>query len=76
MKMYEEDKEKHKDDRRIKFPLHAERRARRKAGKIFLHHLWKAWRTLEGLPVPQPWVLEHGGHSKEILPPTAYPGLT
>lgn len=55
---------------------HAERRARRKVGKIFLHHFWKEWRILEGLPVPQPWVLEHGGHSKEILPPTAYEGLS
>jgi hypothetical protein len=75
-KIFEEDSGKAREDRRVQSLLHAERRARRKAGKIFLHHLWKAWRELEGLPVPKPWVLEHGGHSKEILPPTAYPGLT
>jgi hypothetical protein len=74
-KMFEADQKKHKSDRRIKNRMHAERRARRKTGKIFLHHLWKAWRTLEGLPVPLPWPLAEGGHSKEILPPTAYPGM-
>jgi hypothetical protein len=75
IKMMDEDANKPKDDQRVKSKLHAERRARRKAGKIFLSHFWKAWRTLEGLPTPQPWVLAQGGHSKEILPPTAYPGL-
>jgi hypothetical protein len=78
IKLFEADEAKKKpvEDRQIKSRMHAERRARRKAGKIFLHHVWKKWRELEGLPTPQPWVLEHGGHTKEILPPTDYPGLT
>lgn len=75
MKMVEEDAEKSKDERRVQSKLHAERRARRKAGKIFLSHFWKAWREIEGLPTPQPYALGIGGHSHEILPPTAYPGL-
>ncbi len=75
MKMFEEDEKKPKEDRRVQSRLHAERRARRKTGKIFLHHLWKQWRLLEGLPVPLPWVLAEGGHSKEIMPPTEYAGL-
>ena len=70
----EADKDLPKDERRVKNGMHVERRARRKAGKIFLHHFWKEWRLAEGLPVPLPWILEQGGHSKEILPPTAYPG--
>lgn len=75
MKLFEEDANKPKAKKRCHSKGHAERRARRKTGKIFLHHLWKKWRELEGLPVPQPWVLAHGGHSKEILAPTEYPGL-
>lgn len=76
MKIMEEDQTKPKEQRRVHSKLHAERRARRKVGKIFLHHFWKTWRELEGLPTPQPWPLALGGHSKEILPPTAFAGLT
>jgi hypothetical protein len=76
VKMLEEDAKKLPEDRRVQSKLHAERRVRRKVGKIFLHHLWKKWRELEGLPVPQPWVLAHGGHTHEILPPTEIEGLT
>jgi hypothetical protein len=75
LQLMEEDAKKSKEDRRVQSKLHAERRARRKVGKIFLHHLWKAWRELEGLPTPQPWVLALGGHSKEIKPPTEYVAL-
>jgi len=70
----EEDAKKNKSERRVQSLYHAERRARRKAGKIFLHHFWKKWREAEGLPTPQPWALSHGGHTTEILPPTDYPG--
>ncbi len=75
LKILEEDKNKPKDQQRVENKIHVERRAKRKAAKIFVHHVWKKWRELEGLPVPQPWVLAHGGHTHEILPPTDYPGL-
>jgi len=48
--------------------LHIHRMAKRYAGKIFLEHLWVEWRTLEGLPVSKPWVIEHGGHGNYIEP--------
>lgn len=41
---------------------HINAMARRKVVKIFLSHMWEEWRTIAGLPTPNPWVLEHGGH--------------
>jgi len=46
--------------------LHIHNMAKRYAGKIFLQHLWKTWRELEGLPVTEPWVIAHGGHNRYI----------
>jgi hypothetical protein len=40
--------------------------AKRKTVKLFLSHLWEAWRLIEGLPVRQPWALEYGGHTTYI----------
>ena len=34
------------------------------AGKQFMDDLWVMWRRLEGLPVTEPWVIAHGGHTK------------
>jgi len=45
---------------------HIHMMAKRYAGKIFLEHLWIAWREIEGLPVTMPWVFERGGHRDYI----------
>jgi len=34
----------------------------RKVEKMFLSHLWATWRTVEGLPVRNLYVIEHLGH--------------
>lgn len=44
-------------------------RAMRYSVKIFLSHYHHVGRTLLGLPVVKPWVLEHGGHAHYIPPP-------
>lgn len=50
--------------------MHKFNRAKRKAVKLFIAHLWAIWRDLEGLPVRVPYVVEKLGH--EIIPaPTA-----
>lgn len=49
-------------------PLHRQRRAMRKVVKIFLQHLWVKWRTLEGLPVTEPYCEAYLGH-KPVPPP-------
>lgn len=36
----------------------------RKMVKLFLSHLWEAWRKLEGLPVRDPYAVEKLGHEK------------
>ncbi len=38
---------------------HRHNAAMRKMGKIFIACLWLAWREAEGLPVRDPWILEH-----------------
>lgn len=42
--------------------------ARRKTVKIFLSHLWEEWRTLEGLPTPEPYSFSVLGHTDKIKP--------
>lgn len=45
--------------------------------KIFLSHLWLRWRTLEGLPIPQPYVQEHLGHTHIYKPEEfGWPAMT
>lgn len=39
---------------------------------IFLAHYHQVGREMLGLPVPRPWVVEHGGHS-HVLPPPCWP---
>jgi len=46
--------------------MHLHRRAMRKMGKIFLSHLWVAWRNSEGLPVTKPYVQAIMGHTNMI----------
>jgi len=43
-------------------------RARRKAVKVFLNHYWIKGRALQGLPVDDPWIIGHDGHSHFIQP--------
>jgi hypothetical protein len=49
-------------------PIRTDYAARRKMLKIFEQHLWLKWREAVGLPVSQPWVIEHGGHVHYISP--------
>lgn len=42
---------------------HLDRMAKRKIVKLFLSHLWVAWRTLEGLPVSDPYAQAILGHT-------------
>jgi len=48
--------------------MHINRMAMRKMVKIFLQHLWVQWRTLENLPVSDPYVIARMGHSDYIKP--------
>ena len=48
--------------------MHVHLRAIRRMAKVWLSHLWVVWRTAEGLPVSQPWIIEHGGHTDYIAP--------
>lgn len=45
---------------------HADNRARRKVGKVFLACLWAKWRELEGLPARNLYVEEYLGHTSII----------
>lgn len=47
---------------------HIDMMAMRKMIKLFLSHLWLEWRRAEGLPVSEPYVIAHGGHSGLIKP--------
>ncbi len=47
---------------------HINKMAMRKMVKIFLQHLWVEWRTLENLPVSDPYVIARMGHSDYIKP--------
>lgn len=47
---------------------HLHNRAKRKAVKIFLSHLWLAWRESEGLPTSKPYAEAVLGHTNIIEP--------
>lgn len=47
---------------------HIDNMARRKAVKIFLQHLWVVWRSLEGLPVSEPYVQAILKHTSIVEP--------
>ena len=60
---------KNEDDKHIvKGTAHVNAMARRKATKLFLSHLWETWRTLEGLPTPEPYAIGILGHVDKIAP--------
>ena len=42
---------------------HRHNAAMRKVVKLWLSHLWEAWREMEGLPTRSPWIIEYGGHT-------------
>jgi len=48
---------------------HMNARAKRKAAKLFLSHLWVNWRQIEGLPITKPYVEAILGHTNIIPPP-------
>jgi len=35
--------------------------------KLFLSHFWQVARTLDGLPLTDPWAIKHGGHDKSSI---------
>lgn len=43
--------------------------AKRLTVKLFISHLWKVWRQLEGLPIDRPYAMEHGHSEHSIIPP-------
>ena len=45
---------------------HRSTHAKRKMGKIFLHHLWVVWRSILDLPTRSPYIEEYGNHSNII----------
>ena len=47
---------------------HIDAMARRYSVKMFVSHLWQRWRELEGLPVREPYALEHLGHTTKEEP--------
>lgn len=49
-------------------PFVLDLRARRKAEKLFLSHLWVVWREAEGLPVTKPYVEAILGHTHILEP--------
>jgi hypothetical protein len=63
---YEEHYRKHRARLEVERPGWADGRkhltALRITEKLFLSHLWQVWREAIGLPTPDPWVMEHGGH--------------
>lgn len=63
---------KERDDRKggqSKGTAHINAMARRKTVKIFLSHLWEEWRTVEGLPTPEPYSFGILGHTDKIERP-------
>lgn len=42
--------------------------ARHETAKLFAAHFWLVAREIDGKPITKPWAIEHGGHSKLIVP--------
>lgn len=56
----------HYDKREDWSDLRRHRAAMRKMIKMFLQHFWLRWRTLEGLPISDPYIIGKNGHSTYI----------
>ena len=52
---------------------HAHRRAIRKMAKVFMQHLWVAWRMVEGCETRPLYAHEYLGHEHYIEPPIEFP---
>ena len=50
-------------------PRHIDFMAKRKIIKIFLGHLWKAWRLSEGLPITDPYPIAHLDNHQHYIEP-------
>lgn len=54
-------------------PDHINSRARRYAAKIFIAHYQQVIHFIHhGTIAPRPWIIEHGGHVDEIIPPNMH----
>lgn len=53
------------------YKLHIHLMSMRKMEKMFLSHLWVAWREIDGLPTSKPYVIEKLGHTTYVEPPIA-----
>lgn len=54
---------------------HRHNMAWNEAVKLFLSHFWQVARTLEGLPLTDPWCVKFGGHdASSIIPPYYFNG--
>ena len=49
-------------------PFYIRDMARHQTSKMFLSHFWHVARELEGLSTCGPWIIDHGNHTKIILP--------
>lgn len=63
--IYYEWKEHYKLNRSDWTKNHCHLAAIRKMNRIFLEHLWRRWRMVEGLPAPEAWVFSVDGHTHE-----------
>lgn len=61
--LYDAKKEYYQNNRPEWTPKHIDLAARRYMIKIFLQHLWEAWREAAGLPIRRAYVEEHLGHT-------------
>lgn len=48
---------------------HAHNMAKRKMCQVFIDHLWRTWREIEGLPLTDPYPIAKLGHETYIQPP-------
>jgi hypothetical protein len=63
---YDRQREKYQRTRPETSDGHRHAMAKRATVKLFLSHLWEEWRTLEGLPLRDPYVLDQLGHTTRI----------
>jgi hypothetical protein len=66
--IYDDARDKYEEEHPDWTKSHHHLAALRKVKKLFLAHLWETWRGLEGLPISDPYVLEHGGHAHKHEP--------
>lgn len=67
--VYDDAREKYDREHPDWVKLRRHRAALRKMIKVWLVHLWEAWREIEGLPIRQPYIFEKLGHSSQYRRP-------